>query len=199
MVVLAIIVTLSTVVLASQSSFNKTLILSNTAYDIALSLRSAQTYGLSSRASNASTNAGYGLHLQSGAPGSFILFSDTAPAASCSTPNCPPGDHAYGSGSDVLVQTYELGNGMTIRDFCAQSSGSWSCAASGGLTSLDIVFARPNPDAFMSKNGSYSALFPVTAACITVSSPQGASRFISVGSAGQIIANAASDPSSCYE
>ena len=38
MVVLAIIVVITTVVLTSQSSFNKSLILANTSYDIALSL-----------------------------------------------------------------------------------------------------------------------------------------------------------------
>ncbi len=194
MVVLAIIVTISGVILGSQSSFNKTLILSNTAYDIALTLRSAQTYGLGSRASVASANAGYGLHLNSGVQDSFILFSDTSPAASCGAPDCPPGDHVYTNGQDVLVQTYALGNRMAVSNFCAFSSGAWACAANGGLTSLDLVFARPNPDAFMSKNGTYSPVFPVTAACLTISSPQGGSRFISVGTSGQIVANAASCP-----
>ena len=197
MVVLAIIVVLSGVVLSSQSTFNKTLVLANTAYDIALTMRSAQTYGLGSRASGVVANAGYGLHFDKNITNSFKLFADTGGGASCvgMTPDCKPGNNIYGAG-DELKQTYELNNGLFIGDFCAQSSGSWSCAVSeeGGLTSLDVVFARPNPDAFMSKDGSYSPLFPVTAACITISSPQGGSRFVSVGAAGQIIANATSCP-----
>ena len=80
MVVLTIIVVITTVVVASQSSFNKTLILVNTAYDIALTLRSAETYGLGSRAFGGVVNAGYGLNFQSGTPQSFTLFADTYPA-----------------------------------------------------------------------------------------------------------------------
>ena len=192
LVVLAIITTLVAIVFTSQSSFNKTLILANTAYDIALTIRSVQTYGIGSRAINGVVGVGYGLHFQSGMLGAFTVFADTSPAASCETPDCKPGDKVYENGSDAFVQTYTLGNGMTISNFCA-FSGSWSCA-SGGLSSLDIVFARPNPDSFMSTNGSHSTSFPITASCITVSSPQGGVKYISVASSGQITPNASSCP-----
>lgn len=194
MVVLAIMTVIMTIVLANQSSFNKTLILANAAYDIALTLRFAEAHGLGSRAVGTASNVAYGVHLVRGSQNSFILFADTVPATSCGTPDCKAGDHVYADGADALVQTYMLGNGMTISDFCAQSTGSWSCAAAGGLTSLDIVFERPNPDPFMSANGLYSATFPVTAACLTVSSPQGGARFVSIAASGQIIPNAASCP-----
>ncbi len=194
MVVLAIITAITAIVFTNQSSFNKTLILANTAYDVALTLRSAETYGLSSRAAGAAANAPYGVHFLRGTPGSFMLFADTSPAASCGDPDCKPGNYAYASGADVLVQTYTLGNGMTISDFCAFSLGGWSCASSGALTSLDIVFARPNPVPFMSKDGSYSVSFPVTKACLAVASPAGGARFVSVGASGQIIPNASSCP-----
>lgn len=185
MVVLAIIVIITSVVLTSQSSFNKTLILSNTAYDIALTLRSVETYGLGSRALGTTVNAGYGLHFDGGTSGSFILFADTWPIASCDRPDCKPGDNVYTSGADSLVQTYTLGNRMTISDFCALSGGSWSC----GLSSLDIVFSRPNPDALISANGlSYSS------ACITVTSPQGGMKYVSIAASGQINADASSCP-----
>lgn len=213
LVVLAIIGVISVVVLSSQSSFNKTLILANTAYDVALTLRSTQTYGLSSRAAVGIPNAGYGLHFETRTPGSFVLFADTSPtgvsgtlncpSASLGTPNCKPGDDVYlgtGGPNDALIQTYTLGNGMTVSDFCAYAV-SWSCATTNdrALTSLDIVFARPNSDTFMSKNGEYSPISPVTKACITISSPQGVTpRFISVAASGQITANALSDPSSCH-
>ncbi len=199
MVVLTIIVVLTTVILTSQSSFNKTLILANTAYDIALTLRSTETFGLGSRAAGTATNVGYGIHLSSGATNSFILFADSYPGPSCGTPDCKPGDHVYTS-TDVLVQMYQLNNGISIQNFCAFSSGSggWSCAASGQLSSLDIVFTRPNPAPFMSTNGSYSAPpFSSTAACMSLASPSAPSgpyRYISVGSSGQIIANATSCP-----
>lgn len=196
MVVFGIIVVITTVALTSQSSFNKTLILANTAYDIALTLRSAQTYGLGSRAFGTTVNAGYGLHFQSGTLGSFAFFADVSPSAPCGTPDCKPGDYVYTSGADALVQTYTLGNSMTISNFCVFSSAFsiWSCATTNGstLTSLDIVFSRPNSDAFISANGSYSTSF--TKACITITSPQGGEKYVSVAAAGQITASASSCP-----
>ena len=202
MVVLTIIVVITMVVLASQSSFNKTLVLANTAYDVALTLRSAETYGLGSRAFGTTVNAGYGVHFESGTPNSFTLFADTYPSPSTSSvchpisdvsaPNAQSGNCSYESGQGEKVMLYTLGNGITISDFCAYALGGWSCALAhgGGLTSLDIVFARPNPEPFMSVNGSYSSTFPVTDACITLSSPQGGAQYIYVGSSGRITANA---------
>ncbi|MDD2657219.1 MAG: hypothetical protein PHD04_00975 [Candidatus Pacebacteria bacterium] len=193
MIVFAIIVTISGVVLSSQSTFNKTLVLSNTAYDIALSLRSAETYGISSRVSGATANAGYGVHVEAATLSSFIFFADTSPGASCTRPDCRPGDYAFSSGLDTTVQTYALGNGIRVGDFCVYN-GSWICSRNGDLPSLDIVFERPNPDAYIHAG---STLY--SKACLTIRSPQGGFRFISISSSGQIIANAASNPSSCHE
>lgn len=191
MVVLAIIGVIMSIVLTSQSTFNKTIILKNTAYDIALTLRSAETFGLGSRTVGVTANAGYGIHFQRGS--SFILFADTSGGVSCAgmTPDCKPGDYVYTPDADKLVQTYMLGNGITVGDFCAYWNGGKSCAsgASGGISSLDVVFARPNPNAFIRANGS-----SYTSACITVTSPQGGAKYVSVASSGEITANAASCP-----
>lgn len=191
-VVLAIIVTVTGIALTSQSSFNKTLVLANTAYDIALTLHSAESFGIGSRAAGSTANAGYGLHFQNGSPGSFILFADTYPPTpySCARPDCKPGDHLY-SLDDTLVQAYTLGNGVVVSDFCA-SSDRPRCASTGDLQSLDIVFARPNPDAFIRANGSSFNAY--TGACLVVSSQKGGSRYVSVAGSGQIIAKAASCP-----
>ena len=205
MVVLAIIVVISTVILSSQSSFNRTLILSNTAYDIALTLRSAQTYGLSSRAVGTTVNAGYGINFQKSTLDSFTLFADSYPGPSAisvchpitdiSTPDALPGNCSYESSQGEKILDYKLGNGITVSDFCALAFGAWSCASTGALTSLDIVFARPNPDAFISVNGVYSSMFPVTKVCIAVTSPQHDTwRYITVTASGQIVANATSCP-----
>jgi len=211
LVVLAIIITITSVALVSQSSFNKTLVLANTAYDIALTLRSAETYGLGSRAANISATTivktGYGVNFQRATPGVFTFFADTSPgpsASNChglpiigaSSPSARPGNCVYDSGERVL--DYTLGNRITVSNFCAFISGSWSCAHANGssypgtLSSLDIVFARPNPHAFMSVSGAYSA--SITQACIIVTSPQGVSRFVSVLSSGAVVANASPCP-----
>lgn len=204
MVVLAIIGIITSIVLTSQGSFNKTLVLANTAYDVGLTLRSAQTYGISTRAAGSMANAGYGIDFNRGTPDTFTLFADTIPgpsttgvchpAADPTAPDARPGNCSYDSGEKVT--SYVLGNHIVVSDFCAYAVGAWSCANSGNqsLTSLDIVFARPNPDAFMSTNGMYSKTFPVTASCITLSSAQGGARYISVSGTGEINARATSCP-----
>ncbi|HQT82537.1 MAG TPA: type II secretion system protein [Candidatus Paceibacterota bacterium] len=198
LVVLAIMLTITSIALTSQSSFNKTLILANTAYDIGLTLRSAESFGLGSRATTlGAANAGYGIHISAGSNNSFILFADTSPAGSpgslnCSSkssvgaPNCGPGDGVY-TASDVStpsIPSYTLNNGVIISDFCAYN-GSWVCAHSYGstLSALDIVFARPNPTPTITANGQ-----TYTNACIIVSSLQAGTipHYVSVSPSGEI-------------
>src|SRR5678810_853508 len=80
LVVLAIITIITAVVISSQSAFNKTLVLQNTAYDVALTLRFAETYALGSRARELTVNTGYGLHFTTGTPDSFAFFADVFPS-----------------------------------------------------------------------------------------------------------------------
>ncbi len=212
LVVLAIITVITTITLTSQGSFNKTLILTNTAYDIALSFRSAETYGIGSRVAGTVSNTGYGLHFARATQDSFTLFADTIslpgsfdnchPTTDPDAPDAKPGNCFY----DVLivdangvpierVTDYELGNGITISDFCAYGSGSWSCANTGAISTMDVVFARPNPDPFIyGKDAGGVVIGPFTTACIAVTSPQGGFRYVSVAASGAITANANSCP-----
>lgn len=194
LVVFAIITVITGVVITSQSTFNDTIILSNTAHDIALAVHSARGYGLGSMAVGAVRNTGYGLHFNSVARDSFVFFADTYPGASSNRPDSKSGDRAFTVNSDINIQTYTLGNAITIRDFCAHSSGRWLCSVSqgGGLASLDVVFVRPNPNPFISLNGRYVS--DVSVACLTIASPHGGEEYVSINVAGQINANASSCP-----
>lgn len=202
LVVLAIITIISAIVLTSQSTFNKTIVLANTAYDIALTIRSAESYGLGSRVlSLGAVNTGYGINFQKAMQTSFTLFADSYPAPSitschpttdASAPDAKPGNCIYDiTPTDEKVTTYTLGNGIIITNFCAYN-GSWSCASGGPLTSLDIVFMRSSSEPFIRANGAPTVY---TAACLRISSRQGgAPRYISVGASGIITANATSCP-----
>lgn len=191
MVVFAIIVTITGVVFTSQSTFNKTLILANTAYDVALTLRSAETYGLSSRVISGAGNAGYGIHFDTGT-NTFILFEDSS-GSSCHTslsgyssgPDAQPGNCVYDSSAED-VKKYTLGNNITVTGLYA-----------GGVqvTSLDIVFARPNPDPFIRANKDVVTKY--NSACVTLTSPSSSGTFtrsVKIVLSGQITSNATTCP-----
>ena len=198
LVVIAIIGVLMSIVLTGQSTFNKTIILKNTAYDIALTLRQAETYGMGSRAAGMTANAGYGVNFQAATPGTITLFADTYPSPSAfnchglpiggvSAPDAQPGNCVYDANQSEKVTNYAIGNGITVSNFCA-FNGSWEC----NVSSLDISFSRPNPSTFISTNGHYNSAY--SSACLTITSSQGGNRYVSVASSGEITANAASCP-----
>lgn len=209
LVVLAIIITITGVTLTSQSSFNKTFTIANTAYDVALTLRSAQTLGISSRSVGGSiSNIGYGIHLQRGIVNIFTLFADTDPppaANNChrlpsggsTAPNAQSGDCIYDSNNDTKIKDYNIGNGVFISDFCALMPGGWTCANTldMSLQMLDIVFSRPNLDPFIHANGNPDINENGAKACIVLSSAQGgASHYVTIFKSGLITANATSCP-----
>lgn len=201
-----IIILITAVIFSGQTTFNNSVVLTSTAYDIALTMRDAQTYGLGTRSQLGVANAGYGLEFKSTSLTSYTFFADTnpspgaglchpLPANGAAAPNAYPGDCAYTAGSDALVASYKLGSGMKISDFCAKTTGTWACENSHGfsLSRLDLVFERPNGTAFISPNGTYNAA--TTDACITITAPSGSSRYISLSSVSQIVANATSSTS----
>lgn len=197
-VVTAIIGILSIIVFVGQADFSRSLLLANTASDIALSLRNAQVYGIGSRSTGGVRNAGYGLYFASANPASFIFFADTDPAPSMTSchptnkPNSPaaqPGDCAYTSALDTLVQTFTLNNGMKIDNFCVyENTGAKYCVSEGPslLTQMAIVFTRPNTSALIraGTGGWFGGVWQN--ACIRVASPQGTTRSILVTQTGAI-------------
>lgn len=178
LVVMSIFSVISLIVLANHSRFNSSVLLGSLAYKIALSVREAQVYGLSVRGQSTSFQVGYGVHFAGGT--TYTLFADM------------DGNKMYdtiadnGFPADVIVKAYTLSQGHLISDFCGiQVSGTRQCAVGSVITYLDVVFLRPDPDASMVSNifappSSYSS------AEITVSSPQGSTRKVTVASTGQV-------------
>ncbi len=193
LVVTAIILVVTAITITSQASFNKTVILANTAYDIALATRSAENFGLGGHSNNNSIeNVGYGVHFDIGEQNSFLIFADTytgsggschPPGSVLDSPDTIYGDCVYTAGKDTLVNPYTLENGITINDLCVQKNSSWTC----GQLTLDVVFSRPNGDAIISSNGSVPPpSSPYTKACIAVISPQGGVRAVLIDTLGEI-------------
>jgi len=203
-VVLAIIVTITSIALLGQTSFNRSMVLTDIAYTLAFSIREAQSLGLSSRVFGGTQNTGYGVHFVRGVTNSYTLFADISPAASgnvqsasvCpghsvgSGPEARPGDCIY-NGASENVRSYALNRGFTILSFCGTqtSNGSMRCSNSASslmLDSLSIVYLRPNTQSVVTGVRSGTRI-PLSDATIRVASPDGAAeRCVYVSKAGQV-------------
>ncbi len=180
-VVTAIIVVVSAVVLVNQNKFGGQVLLQNFAYDVALSIRQAQVYGLAvvRQGSGASYtfNTAYGMHFDISTPTEYYLFADLN------------NNGIYdGSTEDVPPSPYIINRGYSISSLCV--NGASSCSA----RTVDIVFQRPEPDALISwsdgGSGSHLCLGTpshcATSAKITLISPRGDTMSITVDNNGQI-------------
>ena len=175
-VVMGILTVMSSVVLANHAQFGDKLLLRNLSYEIALSVREMQVFGLSARKTFAtvvvSQKRAHGVHFDSNNRVSYLQFVDTSAGIS----------YRY-DGSAELVESININPKYTIDDLCAKSiGGSYSC----GLSSLDISFLRPNPDAVIRVNADPTTQYEEAKIVITTRRTGGDKRAIIVGAAGQI-------------
>lgn len=203
LVVLAIITVISVITIAGQTTFNRSLLLTETAYTIAFSIREAQTLGLSSRVFGGVQNAGYGIRFNIASPKSYTEYSDIVPSCVggvCPTyaaTDCPghsastgpdgrPGDCLFTNATET-VRTYSLNRGYYVSRFCGTtSSGSTECSGVDYDT-LDIVFMRPATSATIIGKKTVGSPKVLTDATIYLNSPDAvAQRCIYVTKVGQI-------------
>jgi len=184
-VAIAIMVLILAVILVNYKKFDSGIIMTNLAYDIALSIRTAQTYGVSVKSSKTSTGnfeTPYGIHFDLATPTTYWLFVD----------NNDNHDNTYGNGifdtsinaESSLATTYNLRGAYYIKSLC-YVFGSGNCTA---CNKLDITFRRPNPDAIMSANDGTVSGSNISAVKIVIGSKQdvNAQKTITVQQTGQI-------------
>jgi prepilin-type N-terminal cleavage/methylation domain-containing protein len=168
LVVTAVIVVVTSTVLSNHAKFGTTVVLERLSYDVALSLRKAQTYGVSVYRSVGVFAPSYGIHVGSVPATSFILFGDTVAV-----------NNVYDTNESLELQS--LLSGYSISQLCATPAvGAESCA----FTRIDISFSRPDPDALIRTNG-LPALY--SRARIVLRSPQADTRSVVVEASGQIM------------
>ncbi len=179
LVVMAIFVLISAIVLADNNRFGGQVLVENLAYDVALSVREAQVYGISTRGINGNFTSGYGVHFDSSSPSSYVLFADL------------DGTGVYNAAiSGETIKTYTFSPGYTIVKLCVTANVE-DC----GITQLDIMFQHPQPDAYISKNGQSGVTTPArlqTSARIELQSPRGDRVDVTIGLTGQISVGPAS-------
>ncbi len=134
----AIFAVMTALVVAKYGSFNQNTLVTNVAYDMALSIRTAQTYGLSVKSDTSNNfSSAYGIHfdMTSSKPNKFIFFTDT-------------GKTGKYTGSTEDITTYTLNQSTYISKICL--SDGTNCVTNflpSSSSIIDVTYRRPNPDA----------------------------------------------------
>ncbi len=205
LLVVALVVIITAVLLVQQSKFNSSTLLRSLAYSVALSVRQAQIYGTtvfgvpiaqSSCTAGIYTAGscfapGYGVYFSSGdaalEPAQYRVFGDLN------------GNGRYdASPVDETIQVMTLGTGYEIISFCGNKpSGTVSdCFPTGrgsgsdNLTSLSIIFKRPNADGCFASdsetNACGSGSLAYASSSITINAGGTDLRNIAITTSGQI-------------
>ncbi|PIP86991.1 hypothetical protein COW81_02665 [Candidatus Campbellbacteria bacterium CG22_combo_CG10-13_8_21_14_all_36_13] len=164
---------ITSIVFTNQSDFNSSIKLTNLAYEVALKVREAQTYGVSVREFGAGNfDLGYGVYFSQDSPTTFIFFGDFS------------GNYKYGPSTTETVDSLSIAGEFKMEKFCViNNSGLETCSSTSGTTKeLNIVFKRPKQDAIISTNlgGGYKS------ARVILTSNAGGQRVVRVDSSGQI-------------
>ena len=174
LVVTSIMILISGLLLASNSRFGGTVQLESLAYDIGLSIRQAQVYGISVRQFSPGVyTAGYGMHFEMSSPTSYVLFGDAVSA-----------NGLYDTGE--LVTSTLISSGYSIKQLCVTKTGNPEDCT---VTKVDLLFKRPEPHAFISANSLSCTLLAgpcQESARIVVQSPRNDTMSIIVAVSGQI-------------
>src|SRR5665213_782983 len=142
LVVVAIIVVISAVILIDNNKFGGQVILENLAYDVALSVRQAQVYGIAVKGFNYTNfQAGYGMHFSTATAldqTKYNLFADLN----------HDGIYHASLNEDASSSPFSIHQGYSISSMCAiQALKGTSCLP---VTEIDILYERPEPNAFIS-------------------------------------------------
>jgi len=167
---ISIFAMMTALVVAKYGNFNQSVLLTNLAYDMALTIRTAQTYGVSVRRQSGSFQSPYGVNFNLSVPtqSQFIFFADVDPS------------NGLYDGNDVILNTYTLKRGAKIQDVCI-GTGPLDCHQE---SILNITYKRPDPDAIICSN---SCLTPLPQyARITIVGTDGSTRTVAVRKNGQI-------------
>lgn len=175
-VVTGILTLITGLVLTNNNKFGGAILLENLAYDIALSVREAQVYGISVRQFGPGNfEVGYGVHFDIASPKTYSLFGDIDVSG------------LWDSGEEVSPSPYAIERGYFISKLCAPAGeDADTCTA---IEQLDIVFKRPEPDAFISADGASGVIYPNNlqeSARIALESPRGDKKSVVVEVTGQI-------------
>ena len=175
-VTIGIFAMMTALLVAKYGNFNQGTLLTNLAYDVALTIRNAQSYGLNVKNAPATNgdrfsnnfNIPYGVRFANGAK-DFVFYADSDSNGIYKSP-------------DIVVSDTSIKRNSSIGSLCIGSSES-DCSATG-VTFLDVTFRRPDPNAIITKNNDTTKTYGY--AEITLKASDGSVKIVTVRSNGQI-------------
>lgn len=214
LVAVAVFGIISAFVLLAYNRVSGQLFLTTLAYEIALSFREAQSYGVSvhefaNQGQTATFDVGYGLHFDRGSLFTYALFADVGGTGGDGRISGLFGSAYNENGCLNTVECLSVSRlvkGNRIYKFCgvlssgdggrdvADSAKREECSMDStppsnpppNITSLDVTFLRPNPDAIIKTDRTSPSGPSYKAARVYVISPTGEKRVIEVTTTGQI-------------
>ena len=141
---IGIIALMSSMFISNRTNFSRSVNLSNIAHDVSIVVQQAQTYGVSNRGSDVGSDTSsfsYGVHFDvTSDRRSFDLFQDI-------------NNNQEFDGGGELIEEYNLPDQMRVFKLCVTDgdlANRRECPGGSGDTRdwLNIMFRRPNPDAF---------------------------------------------------
>ncbi|MBI2474136.1 MAG: prepilin-type N-terminal cleavage/methylation domain-containing protein [Candidatus Taylorbacteria bacterium] len=166
MVVIGFFVFMSAGVAISVNKFSSHINLTNLAYEMAATIRQAQTYGVSvaerSRTGYTACDyqSAYGIVFYSTDQSDYVMFADD-PKDCVENPTTQANQYNRRCGawndnfttfgqcknSTEFLKSFHLGRGNYISKFCAVRDNNTEDCSNNGLTYMAISFIRPNPEA----------------------------------------------------
>lgn len=186
----AIFVVMTTLLIAKYGNFNQSVLLTDLAYDVALVVRTAQTYGLSvanvTGGPNAQFQYPYGVDFStvtqgvgdadSSNPSSkrVILFADVDSNGIYKS--------VSNGGLDLAQNTYNITRSATVTTLCV---GMDSNTCNTSVSQLDVSFKRPDPTAIICGNLSCPST-PWQYAKVTITGTDSSTRSLEMYRNGQV-------------
>lgn len=185
-VVVGIFAILTAIIVFNYGDFNSELIVTNTAYEIAIQAREAQIFGLGVRGTGGVFSEAYGIYMDvsSGETDHFIFFGDTINNNRICQ-NSSSGDCACAGAEDECLEKSQLNRNIRITRLQV-FDGYTVCE---DVDKMAITFKRPNPEALILNQESpdergYNVGYE--AALIKVQAPNSREHYVLIRKSGQI-------------
>lgn len=177
-IALAIFVFMTILLVSKYGSFNSTILTTNVAYDVAITIRQAQAFGLHFKVNDSSLTGAYGTYFTKagGSNTSFSIFNDL------NSDGVFTAGLTAGVAPDETVASYNMRRNSSVVDL---KTGTNASNITGQPDSLHIVFKRPDPDAIITAvTGGVKTIVPY--AEVVIQGPDESTRRIVVSKTGQI-------------